>query len=143
MANYRYEWVSGPVPVPVEFSVTVLVGVVNRGRDGQHVHAYVYSGSEVLFNSENDPVSPPGTFVPAGSEWGRQKQLEHLDPSCDMYWVRIYTTSLDLVPSVGPIGLTGNEVPRFPYLGVGDFVRFVHSNFIDPFEPVPVVGSEI
>lgn len=127
--NYRHEYLSGVVHVPSSSNlpITITAMIVNRGEIGgfARVRFYAPPGGEPFFDSNDQPgvgFVAPGQVFKFG--WAGTQGEGAFGQTC---WLRISTTSLDLVPSVA-------FLPRFepskfdtkfiPSVQPGDFAIF-------------------
>lgn len=132
---YRHEYVSGVV-IPLAAPCALVVAVANRGVTGHYVRLSVWTEGKQLPKSGDELVGPGGIWQPEPLEGIKAEGLT---------WVRLRTTSLDLVPSVDTVEeelspTTGEVlvVRHGPYQAPGDFAVFdLHP--IDPL-PRPPVG---
>jgi|ERR1700722_7201424 len=118
---YRHEYVSGVVSALAD-PFALVVAVANRGVTGHYVRLSVWTEEKQLPESGDELVGP-------GSIWQPQP-LEGIKAE-GLTWVRLRTTSLDLVPSVDTVEeevspTTGDVlvVRHGPYQGPGDFAVF-------------------
>jgi hypothetical protein len=131
--NYRHEYVSGCVVVPVKSEVAGVTAIIstvfNRGDTDGVVRVLIYSQS-----SPSPKLVPDGGdgSVAAGQLWSESYEpgaFDGVPPG--VYWLRILTTSPDLVPSVrfaqgGFDDSSGDALPYTPYayISPGDFAIF-------------------
>jgi hypothetical protein len=138
---YHHEYVSGVV-IAIEFSL-MSVSVANRGLSRQQLRLSVWDGGEQLHETPDELVEP-------GSVWGGPHPQEgDVISATGRTWVRIRTTSLDLVPSLeafeGVVSDADDVVGFQPsvYQGPGDFAVFdLHPPPPIPRPPVgPAIGA--
>ena len=136
-ASFRYEYVSGCVEVltlsqgDIETGSVVRTYVTNRAG-GEGVARVILNA----FSLENPPAWDSGEVtVGPGEMWSNDFfPEEHVG----LYCARIFTTSLNLVPSVRisnppPSDIPGGSFPDDVYFAPGDFAVFTL-----PFRPFPI-----
>jgi hypothetical protein len=133
---YRYEYVSGQiaVPTPPAIGVLIVLFVLNRGASDGLVRVLFYQVAKTptLVYDYGD------TFVP-----GQQAYISELggdEPAG--YFLRILTSSSDLIPSVvfEPAGTEGAAAFPVSYACIqpGDFAVFdLPATFVPPVRPPP------
>jgi hypothetical protein len=139
--NFRHDYVGGALtlkPPPGQ----ILVCVYNHGNYEHYVRGLVYrQNGDVEFDSFHwGPETDPGQIVHAQKLWIWVIDLDEHGRS--LAWVRILTTSWDLVPSVEfRIVDESGDLPQlitYAYQWPGDFARFEL-----PFRPTGVGPGQV
>jgi len=137
---YRHEYLSGVVHVPSSSTlpITITAMVVNRGEIGgfARVRFYAPPDGEPFFDSSDEPdvgfVAPGKVFE---SGWAGLQGEGAFGQTC---WLRIWTTSLDLVPSVAFLPTFEQsefDTTVIPSVQPGDFAVFELPFRVVPPEP--------
>jgi hypothetical protein len=139
-AAFRFEYVSGVVPIPTfEDGQYVMVYIVNCGEHEGIGRAYIYE-TKVMKNDSGNNVVAGGDVFSAG--WAPTTKTDN-----GLYWVRILTTSADLVPSAfigsGDLGSDATAKPTIDvYYAPGDFAVFpLHVRPVLPVVPTRPTAS--
>jgi hypothetical protein len=93
--DWAHEYVSGVVGSPP--TGAIWVWVVNRGDRDAFVRVLVYDGDRFVVQSNDSGQTSVGDLVRPGQVWSWG--TTHGD-DVRQHWVRVLTTSLDVVPSV-------------------------------------------
>jgi hypothetical protein len=141
-ASFRYEYVSGVVNVFITDGAFFFVNVTNRGSSEGQARAFVInSAGNTIFDSSDQAVSP-GETTPLGTQVDDPRLVR------DDYHARIFTTSLNLVPSARGYSVgdpNDEDTPALTdvYFAPNDFARFdlpFRPNF--PRPPIgPIEGA--
>ncbi len=133
--NYRYEYVSGGIPLLRQTNYKFQIYVVNRGGTEGTAQGYLsHSGGAggisdlTFFDSLEMGVAAGGSASSAIAPL--------LDQDAVICWARIFTTSQNLVPSLQVFQDTTPLSPWIHY-APGDFSEFTLP--YRPFPPPPVV----
>jgi hypothetical protein len=133
---FRAEWVSGVVATEVDGSSAALF-VANRGQVQGWARAFVYLENVQILDSDNAQQQLAGRINP-GHVWVFTFDTQGFRP----YWVRIFTTSNSLVPSLAFRRLIdqGQGTPH-----ASDYTRVMPGDFAVfdlPFRPLDVRAGE-
>ena len=132
--SFRYEYVSGVVTL-WDPGQALSIFVANRGGSDDVARVFVSQG-KVQKSDSNDHT------VAHGDVWLSEYFPQDLQDGPGLCWVRILTTSLDLVPSIQcwRPSFKGDETEESPttdvYFAPGDFDVFPLHYFPGP-RPVP------
>jgi hypothetical protein len=129
--EYRYEYVSGGIPIHRETGYKAQIFVVNRGGTEGVARGYLSlsggaGGQPDLTVYESDEM----VVFPGASASSPIVPL--LDQDEVICWARIFTTSQNLVPSLQVFQDT-TPLSQWIYYAPGDF-----SEFAIPYRPFPV-----
>jgi hypothetical protein len=131
--NYRYEYVSGVLTLVhgTDRVMSIDFTFANRGENPETARVILYRDNEIRHDTGDRTVPPGGT-----DGWGYALPVSsELRP---LYWARIFTTSINIVPSTlvtESILLHGQSQPRIwdTYIAPRDFAVFEL-----PYHPFPV-----
>lgn len=141
--SYRQHYVSGVVAIQLnQYPASTEVYLVNRGKAAVTAKVQVWFAPGPELVSETEVVAEPGNMFRAVAFL-----QPHNVPFGEFYWVEVWATSADLVPSCAFISaqdlavLIGEaQAPMLAYFAPGDFAYFTLPEFPLP-PPVPPVAS--
>jgi hypothetical protein len=142
--SYRQQYVSGVVAIGSgQYPASSEVYVVNRGDAAGTAKVQVWYAPGPELVSETEDVAQPGSMFRALAflQW-------HHDPLiADHYWIEVWATSPDLIPSCAFISaptieaLVGaaTQTQMLAYFAPGDFAQFTlpEHHLPPPGPPVP------
>ena len=144
--GYRQQYVSGVVAIQLnQYPASTEVYLVNRGQAAVAAKVQVWFAPGPELVAETEGVADPGSMFRAVAF------LEpHNVPFGEFYWVEVWATSADLVPSCAFISaqdlavlIGAAQTPMLAYFTPGDFAYFTlpELHLPPPGPPVPPVAS--
>ncbi len=119
--NFRHEYISGAMVSPV--LGRIFAHIMNRGSTDEFARVQVYDDDRFVVQSNEAGPSSVGDLVRPDQLWKWYYGHNELG----IYWLRILTTSLNLVPSVQFEKIEETDVLRrstYAYQAPGDLAEF-------------------
>jgi hypothetical protein len=124
MAEFRYEYVTGVFPLVLaspEYERSITFFFTNRGHTPEAARVILLKGNETMLDTGDRTVDPGGLD---GYGFGD----ENPDEVRPLFWARIFTTSVNVVPSVLVDAVETGQSPQRAvwqaYISPRDFAVF-------------------
>jgi hypothetical protein len=135
MAEFRYEYVTGVFPLVLaspEYERSITFFFTNRGHTREIARVILLKGNETMLDTGDRTIDPGGLD---GYGFGDENPGEFRP----LFWARIFTTSVNVVPSVlvDAVETGQSQKPVWQaYISPRDFAVFELP--YRPFQPPPI-----